>query len=396
MSGDEMSVGFFGSVDGGVAEQELDRSNIRALRQQLYCERIAETVRMSVEARKGWVISMLLAYQRGEADQQTAHVGRAGFSTGLARPEKVRASTVDQGERGEGARRVGMEQDFERRTGFGDAQSEMAGNRVESVTTKTDYIGYAKTGIEEGIEQSAGAVADLEGRIEILCSEVIAGFEQSLYFGASIGQSSDLIYPRHSNLSGRAFGDDVMFFGPGKEAAEMTKFFGPGAGGDGAARTVRFEVLSGYRRDKAGAGEMGKEWPEGDFVGVKRTVRERFGGAGDGKATDGFGQGKSKGGGRGEGLREGVGRVESVGVGLTDLLERYIPFGSAQRLADRVAAGLVGLADLTSLARQYAIHPDRAGAEGEVLTLEPMRTGFKMAAVRGKGGGGGGLRDRHV
>lgn len=168
MRSDKVSVMLLGCSNAGVSEQQLHGTNISAVTKQLNCERIAETVRVSVDAGDN--------AQTLNSPAQAVH---ARHQFALAVPEKVFARNRRRnGRQGlESVRSILMKQYLERLFRLHHSQSEMA-SWVECVAAQLRDVANAQAGVEKRVDESASAVAEVGSVGRVSAGDLVASGEE--------------------------------------------------------------------------------------------------------------------------------------------------------------------------------------------------------------------------
>jgi hypothetical protein len=357
MRSNEMSVVLFGGLDGLVAEQMLYGANIGAVGEQLDGEGVTEAVRTGGDAGE-------LANSGDRAGEVLAQ----GVELAIAGPEEV--GGVGCGQSGEGCRGVGVELDLERHFGLHHAKREVAGGGVEGTAAELGHVGDAEAGVEQSVDQGAGAVAKVRGLGRVVAGDAVRREDELGDFLVSEGQGGDAVHFGHADFPGRVIDDPFAIHAPGEERAQHADLFALGRGFDRARVTVTeltdaraTEAIDGrgVEGGECGRVEEGLEVSKQMAVDVEGRSGElatlQVGGVGLDRSAQGDGAGVGQ-----EGL--GLAALQEIGASLGAL-----PVAGPEGAAD-------GL-----LVWKRAVDPDGAVAKGKALTLMLMGAVVLVASV---------------
>jgi hypothetical protein len=343
MRGNEMSVMFFGGPDGIMAQQHLNSSNVRPVREEFNGERVPKAVWVGMDPRE-----LTNGVNRpAQAPDDTRKLALPG-------PEKVNRVAARGRERFERAAGVGVKRELDGRRSLLCLPDEQMPALFDLPTAQAGDIADPQAGVEQ--RQQQGASAFLVG------AQPIAGQQHLAYLLPAEWQGGDPIDARRLDGLCRVLREPVVADAERAEGAEVFDFL----------------PLS-PRRHFAGGAEGSDE----------RNIQ-----AGDSTAAGSFGE-------RFENVRVGAegGRGEVTGGAVIQVRfhgRRDAEWGSGrQRYLGGVGArqhggnstvrrGCVGRAKgpLVNLAVDPAVTVDRAAAQAVVPALAGVRAVSQMAAVR--------------
>lgn len=238
--GNEGRVMPFGGLNRGMAEQQLDRSQIRPDVQQGHRERVPKAMRVAVQYLGAAEDAIDGAARRTEGRRELT----------IAAPKKVRRFDRN---RGKGAERVLGQANVKVLSGFHSSHHQLAGLHVKAGSLQPNRIGESESGVQQRVEQRAGAEAGALDAGRVVIVDSVASRDHTADFVASERQRG------HANDLGRAQFLGGVLHGPvtigteSEEGAKRSYFFSGSARRDVAARysvrstSVRVEPAGGRK-----------------------------------------------------------------------------------------------------------------------------------------------------
>lgn len=165
-----MSVVLLGCADRTMAQEQGDRSNVRALRQQEAGKRVAEPVRIGINSR-----------EFGNAVHRPSQVLNACGDISIARPKHECARL---GQLVDGYCRSGVQQQFDGSFVLHLANGEVSINNAAPL--QGGDIRDAQSCVEERQQQSSGATARHPSKVGVIVSELRASSQQGRDFRGGI------------------------------------------------------------------------------------------------------------------------------------------------------------------------------------------------------------------
>jgi hypothetical protein len=347
---DKRRVIFFGGLNRLVAQQELDRSDIRPAGQKRHGEGITEAMRMAITD----------ARQAQHAIEGTTR--RAGRATDLsvAAPKEIRG--LDR-QRCQGFQGILGKTDVKRFAGLHHADHQFSGARVEARSFQLDGVGDSESGIEEGINQSAGAEPGALNAGGVIVIDQVASLNHPIDFLGGERHRRPMVDRRRAQFLGRVLGGPISIGTEREEGAEIGDFLGRCTGSHGALLAIVGHL---GERDRVGPA-FGREKPfqmaERVGVGDQSALRKLAGFAiGEVAVDGGFERGRAA----------DHGDRSSAGIALQ--LDQ-------SRLSQSPAPGLERVALALTVA-VLSVEPDRAVAFHVAVALFAARfTGLHVASV---------------
>jgi hypothetical protein len=349
MRSNEMSVVLFSGLHGRVAQQLLDRPDVRPVGQQLHREGIAEPVRMGVDA--GYLPDSLY---------RPAHIFDARHHVAFPRPKEVFRVLRGQGGQGIGRRRV--QKNLQPDPVFENAERQMPGGS-QGGTLQFSDVRNAEPAVEQYVHQGARAASHVLGFGRVVAGQVAGRRDQAADLISRERLSLEIVDKRHFQFSRGVFLTPSALLAPIEERAKRLQFLAPCARGYRAGTLVGVERRRAYCRH----GLINERFERGQVserlavTGQGGRLQVSFLRGGDEQANCSRDGGASR-------------NLLSLAVSVFQFRDPAQRPGCIRRpktLADPLTV-------------QHAVGPDRTPAKGVSLPFGEVRAVGKVAAVGGQ------------